>query len=87
MLRKYGMNDADYEAMLERQGGVCGICKMGERFMGRNGKPKKLAVDHNKNTGKVRGLLCHACNTGLGLFFHNPNTLDDAASYMRLTDG
>lgn len=51
--RRYGLTPADVAKMLADQGGVCAIC--GE-------VPKKLRVDHNHKTGKVRGILCHRCN-------------------------
>ena len=60
--RKFGLTLDQYDQMFESQNGVCGIC----------GKPditgKYLYVDHNHETGKVRGLLCHRCNCGLGYF-------------------
>jgi len=55
----YGISRADYEALLEFQGGVCYIC-------GRAPRQKRLAVDHDHDTGEVRGLLCanneYGCN-------------------------
>lgn len=58
--RKFGLTVADYEEILQEQKGVCKIC----------GKPcatgNRLAVDHNHDTGQVRGLLCYRCNTHLG---------------------
>jgi hypothetical protein len=56
----YGITEADYEAMLSRQGGACHICKTTD-----TGKWKYLHVDHDHVTGKVRGLLCVRCNTKL----------------------
>jgi hypothetical protein len=63
--RTYGLSAARYERMLTRQGGVCAICGHGEKCI-RNGKAQSLAVDHDHETGKVRGLLCSKCNQGLG---------------------
>lgn len=60
-LKKFGITEADYEKLLNEQGGVCAIC---------GGQPdtrwKIFAVDHDHATGKVRGLLCMVCNTMLG---------------------
>jgi hypothetical protein len=53
----YGITLADYQAMFNAQGGVCLFCK-------RPGA--KLGVDHDHETGKVRGLLCNPCNGWLG---------------------
>lgn len=52
----YGITAEDYRALLVAQGGVCAIC---ERATGRT---KRLAVDHDHDTGAVRGLLCSQCN-------------------------
>lgn len=57
--KDYGIDRATYEALLEFQGGVCYIC-------GRAPRQKRLAVDHDHDTGEVRGLLCanneYGCN-------------------------
>ena len=58
-LKKYGLTNQDYLNMLKQQNNKCAICKNIE-----NGK--RLAVDHNWKTGKVRGLLCKNCNVTLG---------------------
>jgi len=42
----------------------------------------KLLIDHDHETGKIRGLLCHRCNTGLGFFLDNPHFLTNAAFYL-----
>ncbi len=39
-------------------------------------------IDHDHSTGKVRGLLCSCCNTGIGMFKDNPDVLDRAAFYL-----
>ena len=44
-----------------------------------------LHVDHNKETGEVRGLLCKDCNIGLGSFKDNPESLINAAKYIEET--
>jgi hypothetical protein len=71
-LRKYNLTQAAYDALLAGQGWVCAIC---------GGEP--TAVDHNHQTGTVRGLLCHTCNTGLGHFQDNPGLLERAVRYLR----
>ena len=56
-----------YMKMLETQNGVCAICQQPETAM-RNGKAKRLAIDHDHNTHVVRGLLCTLCNRNLGRY-------------------
>lgn len=64
--RMYGLTLIEYNEKLRIQNNVCDICHMPETVK-RNGKVKALAVDHNKYTGKVRGLLCQKCNQAFGL--------------------
>lgn len=73
---KFGITIEQYEQMLEGQGGVCDICK--EDNGGRN-----FSVDHDHNTGKVRGLLCDHCNTGIGRLKENIETMESAILYLR----
>jgi len=76
--RRYGIAIRDVLALLEKQGGVCAICgKMPEP-----GKRKGLVVDHDHETELVRGLLCDACNTGLGFFKDNIELLLAAIRYL-----
>lgn len=72
---KFKITENQYAAMLKAQHGVCEICQMPE-VTTRNGKTKALAVDHNKASGKIRGLLCAKCNMALGL-------LDEDDTIMR----
>ena len=58
--RKYGITQEDFDYMYISQGGVCAICELPYH--------RTLHVDHNHNTGKVRGLLCKTCNTHLGTY-------------------
>ena len=62
-----------YKKMLEEQGNKCLAC---DEF-------HDLVVDHDHATGKIRGLLCKKCNTGLGHFRDNPEALERAAEYLR----
>lgn len=57
--RRFGIDEAAYDSILELQGGVCAIC-------GKSQLDKRLAVDHDHGSGKIRGLLCTLCNTALG---------------------
>jgi len=56
----YGIPGEQYWALYAAQGGVCAICRVA------TGKVKRLAVDHDHDTGEVRGLLCGPCNQMLG---------------------
>lgn len=71
-----------YDAMLQAQKGVCAICQQPERIAGTKGKPKALAIDHCHESGKTRGLLCDACNKGLGCFEDRPERLNLAVLYL-----
>ena len=56
----YGITGDDYWMLYEGQGGRCCICRVA------NGTTKRLAVDHDHDTGEVRGLLCGPCNITIG---------------------
>lgn len=82
-LRLYGLRPEDYIAMYERQQGRCAICgENGETFGGR-----RLHIDHDHDTGKVRGLLCGLCNTAIGHLKDSPTLLRAAASYLEVSNG
>lgn len=72
----YGITEAEYELLFESQKGLCALCL--------NPSKKRLQVDHCHTTGKVRGLLCRACNLGLGFFRDNKFTLLRAIDYITL---
>jgi len=61
--------------MLDEQEGRCKICRA--EF------EDAPHVDHDHETREVRGLLCHHCNTGIGLFRHDVKILKQAISYLR----
>lgn len=80
--KKYsGLNLADVSRLSEKQKNCCAICAEPETTKIK-GKLIALAVDHNHETGKVRGLLCVKCNRGLGLFKDNRKLLLRAAAYL-----
>lgn len=74
--RRYGITLEEYEKMFAEQDGKCAICK-GVCPTGRN-----LAVDHDHDTGKVRGLLCSRCNQGIGQL-RNIAILQSAITYLK----
>jgi hypothetical protein len=75
---RYGITLEERNKMLEEQGGVCAIC---------DEPMKKICVDHNHTTGKIRELLCGACNTAFGFFKEDPRLLEKAAMYARFHNG
>lgn len=80
-LRRYGITPEWYDAKLEEQGGVCAICSKPETAVIK-GRTLALAVDHCHDSGAVRGLLCRACNSAIGMFNHDVALLSNAISYL-----
>lgn len=84
----YGISPEIYNTMLSGQGGVCAICGQPEtRSHGRTGTEFRLAVDHDHETGRVRGLLCQGCNRGIGFLGDNVDRLRKAADYLERGSG
>lgn len=77
----YGITLKEYDHLLIAQNGVCAICRKAETKMHVDGS-FTLSVDHDHVTGKVRGLLCSKCNTGLGCFSDDSLKLRAAADYL-----
>jgi hypothetical protein len=78
----YDVSITDVEEMLEKQGGVCAICK--EPGFNMNEYVRSpLNVDHCHETGTVRGLLCHNCNRALGLLKDSVERLQTAIDYLK----
>jgi len=77
----YGLTIEQYNAIFASQNGVCALCGLPEQKAKKNGMCN-LSVDHDHATGKVRALLCHACNTALGGFRDDPALLRKAANYV-----
>lgn len=78
----YGMTMGEHEHMLASQGDVCKLCGQHEIRKHKDGAAVALHVDHDHKTGKVRGLLCHKCNIGLGSFNDDPALLRKGAEYL-----
>lgn len=81
--RTYSIGVKDYEAMLVEQDYKCALCGGTGFTMGKIHK-MLLVVDHCHSTGKVRGLLCHNCNRGLGLFHDRSDVLLKAIQYLKV---
>lgn len=78
----------EYLALAAAQNNCCAMCGDKETSINKKtGRVKLLSVDHNHTTGKVRALLCGACNTGLGLFRESPERLRKAIAYIILHEG
>ena len=81
--KRFGISLKEYQVLLENQNHVCAICSQPEQSIDhRTKKPRALAVDHCHTTGKIRGLLCSDCNTGLGLFQDSKIFLMNAIKYL-----
>ena len=80
---RYNSPIEEYNLLLTQQGGVCAICKQPETAIGRSGKVKTLATDHDHETGKVRGLLCAECNTLLGAIENDPVRFEALMKYKQ----
>jgi hypothetical protein len=78
--KKYGLTLEQYTAMLESQNGCCIGCGSHQSTLNH-----KLNVDHNHDTGKVRGLLCRECNRGIGYLKDSPEILIKLAEYLKMS--
>jgi hypothetical protein len=76
--KAFNLSVNEYDALLEKQNGVCAICKKVEIR-----KNSRLSVDHCHNSNIIRGLLCRTCNLGLGYFYDDTNLLNNAISYLQ----
>ena len=74
---KYGLTPTEYNRIYSKQRGLCAIC--GAHAVELN---CFLCVDHDHKTGKIRGLLCKNCNTGLGMFVESRGNLIKAIQYL-----
>lgn len=82
-LRKFGLTLAEFQALMEAQGGACAICGHSD-----TSQPNIFPlVDHCHATGKVRGLLCLNCNQALGKFKDDPVRLLAAVRYLNESNG
>lgn len=75
--KEYGITLAQFQAMLERQGGKCRLCGKDVTL-----KQKDAHMDHCHTTGRLRAILCRACNTGVGMLGDSAALLRKAAEYL-----
>ncbi len=90
--RELLINETRYELLHEKQNGLCAICNKPETRKSHKNRTKsndeswstikRLSIDHNHNTGQIRGLLCGSCNTALGGFKDSIELLNLAITYL-----
>jgi hypothetical protein len=73
----YGLTLKQYQELLDTQNGTCAVC--GTETPGGRGA---FVVDHDHKTNRIRGLLCNACNVGLGCFKDDVTTILKAVRYL-----
>lgn len=76
-IKNYNITLDTYNNILKNQNGCCAICGMPEWA-----SKKKLHVDHDHESGTIRGILCAGCNLGIGMFKHDPDLLIKALNYV-----
>lgn len=74
--KKYGLSAEDYARILHSQGVRCGSCD--DKLL----LDKNTHIDHCHATGRVRGILCHSCNTALGLLKESRARIMGLAEYL-----
>lgn len=77
--KKYNITKEDLDTLYLDCNGSCSICKLPEKD---NPGGKALHIDHDHKTGKVRGLLCNNCNSGIGYLKDNIELLEAAIQYL-----
>ena len=81
---RYGMTSAEYDSLYDDQQGRCAVCGVARDRAGDGdiGGGNVLCIDHHHGTGAIRGLLCTACNRGIGLLGDDPERLRAAINYL-----
>lgn len=74
--KQHGIAEEDYLAMMQERDGLCDICRKECPVVG------SLSIDHDHSTGRIRGLLCKQCNSGLGFFRDSCENLARAIDYL-----
>lgn len=81
----HGITLEQFEGMHAAQGGVCAICQRPPSGNGNTGS--RLHIDHDHDTGQIRGLLCGNCSTALGLLADNPERIHRMIEYLLAARG
>ena len=80
--QRIGAPPGTYNLLVEMFGEVCAICGSEVSRGTAYGKSNQLSIDHDKESGLIRGLLCNPCNVGIGMLQHNPALLMSAINYL-----
>lgn len=75
--QKYGIGVADYDRMVAEQGGLCKVCR----------KRAATQIDHDHESGAIRGILCLYCNAALGALHDDPKLIERAIKYLERDRG
>lgn len=81
LMKSYSISHNEYNRMLALQHGECAICGIKESDL--IGRKKYLCVDHNHDTGVIRGLICDKCNRGIGLLQDSIDLLEKSILYLK----
>lgn len=81
LMSKYGITLEEADKIMLNQNSCCAICNIHISEVSK-GHKKQFCVDHNHDTGKVRGLLCDSCNRGIGLLKDSVEVLNSAIEYL-----
>jgi hypothetical protein len=72
-MRRYGIGAEEVDELIRQQGGLCAVC----------GRREAKQVDHDHETGVVRGIVCLLCNAAMGAFHDDPNLIRRAIAYVK----
>ena len=87
-LRSHGLTEEQYHDMVRAQDNKCAICLKSEtRKDPKHDRICRLCIDHSHKRHKVRALLCHDCNTGIGKFKEDLEIMQKAMDYIKLHEG
>lgn len=78
---RYGLDVGEYIKLLHKHNWQCAICETEQPKKAQTAKVR-LRIDHDHQNGKVRGLLCARCNSGLGMFKDDTRLLTRAVDYL-----
>jgi hypothetical protein len=73
LMQKYGIGAIEVDELIRQQGGACAVCRRREAKQ----------VDHDHDTGEVRGIVCLLCNAAMGAFHDDPHLIRRAIAYVK----